>query len=377
MPNPAPTGSPPPLSTLLPTALSNTLPLIVGLAGTSISDDEKKFFRNHPPFGFILFGRNIETSAQVISLTRELRAITNNEKIWIFVDQEGGRVARLKPPLVKPAPPMAAFVDLYHRNYDDGLRAVELYAQLQSAELVGLGINANCVPVLDIRFSGAHDIIGDRAFGDNGDDIIALAGHYTAAVMAAGIMPVMKHIPGHGRALADSHHELPVVTTDLAELQRTDFLPFRHFAKTIPLAMTAHVLYAAIDDKPATLSKKIIDEVIRGWMGFDGLLMTDDLSMQALSGDMVARGRESLLAGCDILLHCNGKMDEMTALVAAIDAAWDDKKQARFKKSCQNLANLATAWQREKNIAEARQENLSNENIYQAMKTLLAPHWQA
>ena len=352
------------------------LPLIVGLLGQTISAEEKKFFAQHPPFGFILFSRNIDNREQVKSLTASLRALSgdNSRMLWIFIDQEGGRVARLKPPLVNPAPPMAAFVELYQHDRAAGLRAVQLYAAVQCAELHGLGINANCVPVLDIRFKGAHDIIGDRAFGDNPDDIIALAEAYISAVMAGNILPVMKHIPGHGRAMADSHHELPRVATSLDELQQTDFVPFRHFAKKIPLAMTAHVLYEAIDDKPATLSKKIIDEVIRGWMGFDGLLMTDDLSMQALSGDMVTRGRDSLVAGCDILLHCNGKMDEMVDLVTAIEDSWDEKKSSAFKKSCQNLANLSTA--RNANIDPSQQEN-SYKNAYTTMTKLLSPYWQA
>ncbi len=356
--------------------MQHSLPVIFGLAGTSLSPAEQSFFKQHPPFGFILFARNIENRQQLIALTESIYQLHPEKKTWIFIDQEGGRVRRLIPPLVHVAPPMAAFVACHRDDATKGQRALEIYGTLQGAELNGLGINANCVPVLDIRFPWAHDIIGDRAFGEDSEEIIKLADYYLDALMNQNILPVMKHIPGHGRALVDSHEALPLVPASLQELQASDFLPFRHFAKKIPLAMTAHVVYQAIDDKPATLSKKIIDDVIRGWMGFDGLLMTDDLSMQALQGDMVERSYQSFAAGCDLLLHCNGKLEEMEMVMQAAtefcQTPHGKKNGESFKKSCQYLANLSIAWQR-----KTKDLSLDEQTTYhEEMIGLLSPHWQ-
>ncbi|MGI9461660.1 MAG: beta-N-acetylhexosaminidase [Alphaproteobacteria bacterium] len=322
---------------------SSPLPFIVGLAGKTISPEEKKFFSTYPPFGFILFERNIASHQQLKSLTHQLKNWGQEHlgnDIFIFIDQEGGRVRRLKPPLVYDAPSMIHFNQCYQHNPENGKKAIKLYGALQGAELQNLGINVNCAPVLDIYFAKAHDIIGDRALSNNHEDIITLADNYLYGLNESGVLSVMKHIPGHGRAMVDSHHDLPSIKTDRAILEKSDFMPFRHFAKTIPFAMTAHMVYENWDNTPATLSKTIIKNVIRDHIGFNGLLITDDLSMKALSGDMAERGRAALLAGCDILLHCNGRLDEMKKLAQMLMDIFDEKKQMAFKKSYQNIANL-------------------------------------
>jgi beta-N-acetylhexosaminidase len=294
---------------------------IFGCAGTELDADEKAFFRDCDPAGFILFARNIETPPQVRALVSELRNCTGRDDLLILIDQEGGRVQRLKPPHWRAAPPQGAFGRLQPAT---AARAARLNARLLAADLHDLGINVDCLPLLDLRFEGSHDIVGDRSFGGNVATVSALGRAVCEGLLAGGILPVIKHIPGHGRARADSHLELPRVEASREELERSDFIPFRELAD-MPLAMTAHIVYAAIDpDRPATTSPRVMREVVRGYIGYDGLVMTDDLSMQALSGRFATRTADSLAAGCDLVLHCNGDMDEMSEVAGAarpLDAA--------------------------------------------------------
>jgi len=290
------------------------LAAIFGCAGVRLTSSEKAFFRDTGPAGFILFARNIESPRQVRALTAELREAAGNANCPILIDQEGGRVARLKPPHWRAAPPQGLFGAM---GEEQGARAARLNARLLAAELAELGINVDCLPLLDLRFPGAHDIIGDRAFGGSVGIVSRLGRAVCEGLLDGAVLPVIKHIPGHGRARADSHLELPRVEAARTELEATDFAPFRALAD-MPLAMTAHIVYAAIDAaRPATTSPVVMGEIVRGFIGYDGLVMTDDLSMQALAGDFASRTRASLAAGCDLVLHCNGDMDEMRAVAAA------------------------------------------------------------
>ncbi|MEQ9520211.1 MAG: beta-N-acetylhexosaminidase [Parvibaculum sp.] len=286
---------------------------IYGCEGLSLTEAEKRFFSECSPWGFIVFARNIETPDQVRALCAELRS-TVGWKAPILIDQEGGRVARLRPPVWHAFPTGRRFGEIYAIDPARGLEATRLGAQLIGAELYDLGIDVDCLPVLDVPVPGAHDVIGDRAYGDEPGIVAALGSAAADGLLAAGVLPVIKHIPGHGRAGVDSHERLPVVNTDRAVLAATDFQSF-HALKDAPLAMTAHVIYSAFDpDQPATTSSTVISEIIRGEIGFSGCLMSDDLSMQALSGALGERTRASIAAGCDLVLHCNGKMDEMLAV---------------------------------------------------------------
>ena len=290
--------------------------VIFGCAGLSLTDSERQFFQDSCPLGFILFARNIESPAQVSRLVSNLRACAGDEAALVLIDQEGGRVARLKPPEWREAPPAGRIGALYAVDPDAGIAAAWLNARLQAEELYGLGIDVDCAPVLDICVPGAHEIIGDRSFGADTAAIAALGRSACDGFMAGGVLPVVKHVPGHGRALQDSHKALPVVTTARDVLEATDFAPFRDLAD-MPAAMTAHVVYDAVDPRnPATTSETVIRDVIRGTIGFDGLLISDDLSMQALQGGLGARAAAARKAGCDVVLHCNGDMTEMQAVAA-------------------------------------------------------------
>ncbi len=284
---------------------------IFGCAGTSLSPGEQGFFRDVAPWGFILFARNIDHPAQVKKLIDELRGTVSDAAAPILIDQEGGRVARLKPPHWHLRPPAARFGALYGGNAERAREAAYLNARLIAHDLVSLGINVDCLPVLDVPVPGADAVIGDRAFSSDPATVIDLGRTQIQGLMEGGVLPVMKHIPGHGRAGADSHLALPRVTAKRAELSASDFVTFRSL-DTCPIAMTAHVVYDSIDpQRPATTSPKVIRDVIRGEIGFDGLLMSDDLSMKALDGPLSLRAKLALLAGCDLVLHCNGDMDEM------------------------------------------------------------------
>ncbi|MCO5163655.1 MAG: beta-N-acetylhexosaminidase [Mesorhizobium sp.] len=292
--------------------------MILGCSGLSPTPDEKAFFRDERPWAFILFARNISEPGQIRDLVGSLRDCAGRDDALVFIDQEGGRVQRLRPPLAPNYPPGAALGALYRQDHAAGLRAAWLMSRLHAFDLSKLGITADCLPVLDVPVEGAHDVIGNRAYGKDPDTVAAMGRAAAEGLLAGGVMPVIKHIPGHGRAFSDSHHALPVVDTPLDELRRHDFAPFKDNAR-FGMAMTAHVIYSAIDpERPATTSPKVISDYIRGEIGFDGLLMSDDLSMKALSGDFAARAAASLAAGCDVVLHCNGVMEEMAPVAAAV-----------------------------------------------------------
>ena len=284
---------------------------IYGLAGKTLSADERAFFGETQPWGFILFARNIEDPAQVAALTASLREIGGDARTPILIDQEGGRVARLKPPHWRARPPGARFGEAYRTDPSMAREATYLNARLIAAELIALGVNVDCLPLLDVPQPGAHDIIGDRAFATDPSIVIDLGRAQIEGLLEGGVLPIMKHIPGHGRAGSDSHLELPRVTAGAEELSAVDFVTFRSL-DSCPMAMTAHVVYDSIDpQRPATTSPKVVRDVIRGEIGFDGLLMSDDLSMKALDGPLNVRAKAALFAGCDVVLHCNGDMDEM------------------------------------------------------------------
>jgi len=292
---------------------------IYGCAGLGLLPEERDFFAESQPWGFILFQRNCETAEQIRALTDELRQTVGRDAP-ILIDQEGGRVQRLKPPRWRAAPSGAVFGALFEKDAARGKESLSVNCRLLAAELTGLGINVDCLPVLDVPVPGAHDVIGDRAFGRDPNAIAELGRVACTALMQGGVLPVIKHMPGHGRAKVDSHHLLPLVDAPRAELEAVDFLPFR-LLRDMPLGMSAHVVYSAIDpERPATLSPIVITEIIRGYIGFDGLLMTDDLSMKALSGDCGTRARDALKAGCDLVLHCNGDRTEMEAVAAEAPA---------------------------------------------------------
>ena len=289
---------------------------ILGCAGTELSKEERAFFMDVKPWGFILFKRNVDTPDQVRKLVDALRGCIDRDDAPVLIDQEGGRVQRLGPPHWRKFPPGRAYGDLASNDMLMRREITRLGARLLAHDLASLGINVDCVPVLDVPAPDGHEIIGDRAYGETPDQVALLGRAAAEGLIAGGVLPVIKHIPGHGRAKADSHLSLPVVEASYEELAARDFPPFRVLSD-MPMAMTAHVVYAAIDGKrPATTSKKAFKRVIRGDLGFDGLVMSDDLSMKALSGDFADRARASLAAGCDVVLHCNGDMAEMKGVVA-------------------------------------------------------------
>lgn len=291
--------------------------IVLGLAGLKVSAAERQLFKFADPLGFILFARNVSSPGQVKELTEELRSTIGRHDAPVLIDQEGGRVQRLKPPHWRQAPTGATFGALFARDPAAAEQAVRLNSRLIAAELTELGIDVDCLPVLDLPEPGAHQVIGDRAYGSD-PAVVALLGRAAAeGLLDGGVLPVMKHIPGHGRATADSHHEMPAVDTDWDTLVRTDFAPFATLAD-LPLAMTGHVLYRAIDPRhPASTSPAVIERVIRKQIGFDGLLISDDIGMQALGGGMASRVAAVLAAGCDVALHCSGELDEMREAVAA------------------------------------------------------------
>ena len=294
--------------------------VIAGCAGTILTADELSLFREHRPAGLILFARNCETPDQVRRLTDAFRQAIGLEDTLVLIDQEGGRVQRLRPPHWRALPPARAFGNLFAKDRQKGLDAARLAARLTAHDLVQTGISMNCVPVLDVPTDGSHDVIGNRAYGTTVAVVVALARAVAEGLLAGGVLPVVKHVPGHGRATVDSHHELPIVTASLAELRATDFVPFRELSD-LPAAMTAHVVYTAFDaTEPATTSLIVVQDVIRGEIGFNGLLMSDDLGMKALAGTMRERTQRALFAGCDVVLHCSGDFAEMGDVAAAAGA---------------------------------------------------------
>jgi beta-N-acetylhexosaminidase len=284
---------------------------ITGVSGFTLTADERDFMRTSRPWGFILFKRNIEIPSQVTSLIAELREIIDEPDAPVLIDQEGGRVQRFGPPHWPVYPPGAVFGALYDIDRTLGLTAARLSARLIAADLIDLGVTVDCLPLADIPVAGADAVIGSRAYGTEPGKVAAIARAVTEGLEQGGVLPVLKHIPGHGRATADTHFKLPVVDTAKAELERTDFAAFQPLAD-LPMAMTAHVVFSALDPaQPATTSATIIEQVIRGSIGFQGLLMSDDVSMNALAGSIAERTRAIVSAGCDMVLHCNGNLEEM------------------------------------------------------------------
>jgi beta-N-acetylhexosaminidase len=288
---------------------------ITGLSGLNVSANERAFLREAQPWGLIIFKRNVNTPQQVTELTKSFRDSVG----WaapVLVDQEGGRVQRLGPPHWPVFPPGARYGAIYDRDAASGLAAARLGGHLIAAELSVLGIDVDCLPLADVLAPGGDPVIGDRAYGTEPGKVAAIAGAIAQGLLAGGVLPVLKHLPGHGRASVDSHAKLPVVDTDRATLESTDFAAFRPLA-SLPLGMTAHVVFSAIDPvAPATTSVTMVREVIRGFIGFRGLLMSDDVSMKALSGTIAERSRAAFAAGCDVVLHCNGDLNEMSAVAS-------------------------------------------------------------
>jgi beta-N-acetylhexosaminidase len=294
----------------------NTRAFITGLSGLELSAEEREFIRSERPWGFILFKRNIETPAQVIRLIRESRSSLGEPGAPVLIDQEGGRVQRFGPPHWPAYPAGAVFGVLYDIDPALGLAAARLSARLIAADLIETGVTVDCLPLADVPVAGADAVIGNRAYGTEPGKVAAIARAVAEGLELGGILPVLKHIPGHGRAAADTHFRLPVVDAPKAELERTDFAAFQPLAD-LPMAMTAHVVFSALDPAhPATTSATIIEQVIRGVIGFQGLLMSDDVSMNALAGSIAERTRAIFAAGCDMVLHCNGRLDEMREVAA-------------------------------------------------------------
>jgi beta-N-acetylhexosaminidase len=296
---------------------------ITGLSGATLTTAERHFVQEAAPWGLILFKRNVTTPDAMRRLIGEFRA-TVGRQAPVLIDQEGGRVQRLGPPHWQTYPPGAAYGAVFDRDPGAGLRAALLGGRLIANDLVQLGIDVDCAPVADVPAAGADPVIGDRAYGADPAKVAALAGAFARGLTEGGVLPVLKHLPGHGRATADSHQRLPVVTADRATLDATDFAAFRPL-RGLPLGMTAHVVFTAIDPvAPATTSANIVKHVIRDSIGFNGLLMSDDISMGALSGSLSERTRAAFTAGCDVVLHCNGIPSEMIEVAAAAPALADD-----------------------------------------------------
>jgi beta-N-acetylhexosaminidase len=318
-------------------------PAIFGLSGPVLTDDERSFFREADPAGYILFGRNVQTRAQVRALTDALRAIHGRERLFICIDQEGGRVARMKPPEWPAYPAGAAFDRLYDLAPVSAIAAARANAQALGMDLAEVGITVDCAPLLDVRQPGAHDVIGDRALGSEPLRVAALGRAVLQGLALAGVAGIIKHLPGHGRAQADSHKELPTVTADDAELER-DLAPFRALAST-PIAMTGHILFTAWDaENPATLSQFVVQQIIRDRIGFDGLLLTDDIDMAALSGTIPERAVRAIAAGCDIVLNCWGKMDDMIGMANALPAM-TDQAATRLERALQSPSSATGSTQ--------------------------------
>ncbi len=335
----------------------NTPPraVILSCQGPVLEAEERAFFAEYNPLGFILFARHCRDPGQLRTLTAALRDCIGRPDAPILIDQEGGRVARLRSSPDTPwrsAPPAAAFGRLYEQSPDIARHAVSVNSRLLACELAELGINVNCAPLLDLYLPGASDIIADRAFSGDPDVVSCLGRIMAEGMMTQGVIPVIKHIPGHGRALVDSHKKLPVVDAAYSDLERSDFVPFKNLADA-PWAMTAHILYTDYDaHRPATVSSQVINQVIRDHIGFDGVLITDDIKMAALEGGFDQRARQSIAAGCDIVLFCNGSLEE-NRLVVQSAPALSQATQERLAHARRRLSSpsesreaLLEQWQR-------------------------------
>ena len=298
--------------------MSNSKAMILGVSGKSLTSEEREFYAGEAPWGFILFARNIGEPNEIADLVAGLRDAVGRADAPVLIDQEGGRVQRIRQPIAPRYPSAAVLGEIYRRDAKNGLRAAWLMSRLHAFDLMRFGINVDCLPVLDVPVEGASNVIGDRAYATDPAIVTAMGRAAADGLAAGGVQPVMKHMPGHGRGMADSHHELPVVTATLDELDAHDFAPFRALS-SMTMAMSAHIVFTAVDpDRPATTSPKVIEEIIRGRIGFDGLLLSDDSSMNALKGTIGERARDIAAGGCDIVLHCNGLMDEMKAVVREV-----------------------------------------------------------
>ncbi len=292
-------------------------PVISDVEGLEMSADEMALFRELRPFGFILFQRNCDNPDQVRTLTDQMKECVGEDDIPILIDQEGGRVARLRPPHWREYPAAGIYSKLYETNPDLAIAAVQVHASLMASDLLKLGINVDCYPDTDLLYEGADKVIGDRSYGAAPAQVSALARAAAEGMISGGVMPVIKHLPGHGRADVDSHMTLPVVDASIEDLRKTDFIPFKSL-NDLPCAMTAHVVFEAIDNENcATVSSKIINEIIREEIGFKGILFSDDLSMKALKGSPAENAVAALVAGCDLALHCNGSLDDRRAVLEA------------------------------------------------------------
>ena len=288
--------------------------IVFGFKGETLTADEEALFSDTKPVGYILFGRNLKTPSQVKKLTERLRELADSKEVLVMIDQEGGRVQRLRPPHWKEYPPMSCFGERADENIEEAVACVYLNYRLISSDLRALGINVNCAPVLDLPITGSHRVIGDRAFSNNPETAAKLGRAACNGLLAGGVLPVIKHIPGHGRAAADSHEELPKIDTPLTTLREKDFLPFKAL-RVMPAAMTAHIVYTEIDpEAPCSASSAVIKDTIRNEIGFHGLLFSDDVCMKALNGPVDARVASVLEAGCDIALHCDGNYRDMVTI---------------------------------------------------------------
>lgn len=305
---------------------------ISGCAGAALSDAERRLFAATRPCGLILFARNCETPEQIKTLIAAFKDAVGSDEVLVMIDQEGGRVQRLRPPHWRAMPPARCYGNLYRTDPELAKRAAAAGARLIAQELHELGINVNTAPVLDVPQPGSHDIIGDRAYASDPETVIALGRAVAEGYLAGGVLPVIKHVPGHGRAKADSHLSLPVIDVPERELDAVDFHTFRAM-RDAPLAMTGHVLLPAFDDRrPATTSPAIMGEVIRNRIGLTGLVMSDDVGMKALRGPFADRARDTIAAGCDVALHCSGRLDEMTDVAAAVPPL-EDVAAERFARA--------------------------------------------
>lgn len=316
---------------------------IFGCSGLELTDWERDFFRDLNPLGFILFARNIEDPYQVRALCEDLRSCVSHPDIPILIDQEGGRVARLRPPHWREAPTAAKIGELAVFNMEMGLEAAHLNARLFAAELMELGINVDCAPVIDLPQFDADPIISDRAFSSHPELTAILGRSACRGFLAGGVLPILKHIPGHGRATVDSHKELPIIDETYDILDSVDFRPFIDLVD-MPWAMSAHIVYSDIDPhSPATMSPRVIEDLIRTHIGFKGVLISDDLSMKALKGDFSARAQSSLDAGCDLVLHCNGEPEEMLDVAKGLrplSDESDDRLEQGWKMAQEKLEEI-------------------------------------
>ncbi|VVS97860.1 beta-N-acetylhexosaminidase [Erythrobacter sp. EC-HK427] len=320
-------------------------PAIFGLSGLTLTDDERAFFTEADPAGYILFARNCEDREQLRALTDDLRSLHGRENLLISIDQEGGRVTRMKPPVWDKYPPQGVFAQLYGMAPASAIQAARANAQLLALDLQECGITVDYLPLLDVRQAGAHDVIGDRALGSEPMQVAALGRAVLDGLKRGGVAGCIKHMPGHGRALVDSHKDLPVVTASDAELA-TDIAPFAQLTDA-PMAMSAHIRFTAWDaDRPATLSEKVIGRIIRQRIGFDGLLLTDDIDMEALDGTIPQRAAAAVAAGCDIVLNCWAKIDDMAGIVAALPAM-SDTTAKRLERALESVGVIADTTPRE------------------------------